>query len=385
MHIDIVLKHFFIILIFLYSVNSSIKAEPRLEKSVSPLTLDEDGRPIIKVTLHTLAKPNLARTFRFILDTGSTYTFLDTSIPSAFFWEDGAACQTQDATGTATKLPLVAIKRMEVGGMIRDGIHATRMDLKGCSIGCFQDEPVDGVLGMSFLQGTRFVLDLARKRVEWWAMPWPGGVTLPLIFRAGKVPVVTLSLNGKEGECLLDTGMGCGVALPRHLRPEGKGQPVLTQGFTGLNQTGYTLEATEVVAGTSAWKNIDVSFLDPGGMIGLEVWSAGPACFDFVMDRVTLTAHEGTGLAIERKPRLDLPLSWDRTGRAPRLSIAFVLAGSGLERSGLLPKDEIVQVGTLTGRHLTRSAIQDLFAKGHPQRWLVLRQGRQVELMFPQP
>lgn len=229
-----------------------LRADKWLEPYHSPLTLDEDGRPIIHGTLHTLVNPGRAMKFRFILDTGSTHCVLDSSISGSFFWEEGVNGQIRESTGRGTALPVVVIKRLEAGGMTRDGIPALRMDLKGSTLGRFQDDPVDGILGMSFLQGTRFVLDLARKQVEWWQKPRPDGVTLPLIFRSGKVPLVRLSVDGKGGECVLDTAMGGGLALPRSLRPEGQGRFALTQGATDLKQTGDSLRVAEVVAGGSA-------------------------------------------------------------------------------------------------------------------------------------
>jgi hypothetical protein len=359
-------------------------ADHRPKPSVSALEQDEDGRAILNVSLHGLSRPEVVKTFRFLLDTGSTYTVLDTTVPALFFWDDSVASQVQESTGASATLPLVAVKRMVVGGMTRDDIPAVRMDLKGSILGSFQDHPVDGILGMSFLQGTRFTLDLGKQRLEWWAKPWPDGISLPILFRGGKVPLLALALEGRQGECLLDTAMRGGLNLASSLRPEGKGRPVFNQGMTGLEETAVAMDVPEVVAGGAAWKKVNAVFSAFNCTIGLDVWSAGRTCFDFVADRVTFTSETGLGLAIDRAPKLRLQLCWDRTRRPPGLAVPFVVPGSTVALAGLMPGDLVVQVGPLQGRTLTRRAVQELTAEGPSQQWRVLREGKLVHLRFPQ-
>jgi len=61
----------------------------------------------------------------------------------------------------------------------------------------------------------------------------------------------------------------------------------------------------------------------PGGGIGQDVWSAAPAGFDFIQDRLTLHLDTAGRLPIRAQPRLTLPVFWDRSGPSPRLVVAI--------------------------------------------------------------
>jgi hypothetical protein len=375
------------IIVYVVAINISIKhlnANNMTNIEISSIEIDENGQPIINVFIHTLAAHEKPKAFRFALDTCSSVCAIDSSIPPNFFWDDLATNLVWTGPKTSCILPVVVIKRMQVGGMTRDGIAAFRMNLKESMLGRFQDDPVDGILGMSFLQGTRFILNLSEKRMEWWGKPWPKGTTLPIRYDSRKSPFVSLQLDGREGECWLGTAITVGIALPWNLRPEGKGQPIISHGIDGLVDAGETLEVPEINAGSDAWKNVKVSFQKQQmGEIGLDVWSGGAACFDFVTDRLTLTSSEEKGLMIHRNPILRLPLSWDRKGGTPKLSVHFVKTGSPMESAGFHAGDEIVRVGPLPSGSLSRRAIQDLVAKGAPLRWILKRNGQSVQLVFP--
>jgi hypothetical protein len=141
-------------------------------------------------------------------------TILDTSIPAAFFWDEHTFTEGTDVSGRPFEVPVVLIKRMEVAGMLRDGVPAVRMDLKGGMLGRMQDVPVDGVLGMSSLKETRFVLDQKQRRLEWWGRRSKGGVALPIAYGQAKLPLVMLRIHEREAACVLDTGMADGIGLP---------------------------------------------------------------------------------------------------------------------------------------------------------------------------
>lgn len=357
-------------------------ADERRDPEISTLELDEDGRPILKVKLCPLDSKNSGKELRFIMDTAATYTAIDATIPVSYFWDDEMACGVMEPTGSSAATPVVAVKRMIVAGIIRDEIPALRLDIKNSNLGKFQDDPVDGILGMSFLYGTRFVLDLEHKRVEWWRKSWPEGKRLPMLFRGGKVPLLSVSIGENKGECVLDTAMAGGLGLPWHMRPKGTGRPVHIQGLSGMDESAEAMDVADVATCGVAWKNVNVIFNKYSCVVGLEVWSAGRTCFDFISDQVTFTHGNGSGLAIDRVPKCQLQLCWDRRRRPPVLSIPFVVPGSAMALAGFLPNDEVVYVGPLRGRNLTRHAVQELAAKGQPQRWGIIRAGQPLEFIY---
>jgi predicted aspartyl protease len=352
---------------------------------VSGVELDENGQVILKVTLSAGVSTVRERTLRFILDTGAAFCILDAAVPEAFFWEDPAKVNLLDATGAVVPLPVVLLKRMEVGGLAREAVPAVRTDLRGGMVGRFQDEPVDGLLGMSLLAATRFLLDVKGRQLQWWNRQLSGGVRLPLTYGSDHVPQLTLRAGGKETPCVVDTGMFGGLSLPWSMRPEGPKGPVPSYllGLAGRTSNGKVVELPEVAVGGSAWRNVQVHFQEGqgSGMIGMDVWASAPVCFDFIGGHVTLAA-DLAGLPILRLPQQPLPIWWDRTGPAPRLTFHHVKPGSPMAASGFQAGDEVLQVGPLQGNALTRRAIAALVAAG-PQRWLVRRNQRTEAILFP--
>jgi hypothetical protein len=273
---------------------------------------------------------------------------------------------------------------MEVAGMLRDGVPAVRMDLKGGMLGRMQDVPVDGVLGMSSLKETRFVLDQKQRRLEWWGRRSKGGVALPIAYGQAKLPLVMLRIHEREAACVLDTGMADGIGLPASFRPPGRqGQPATLHGLSGLVSAGEILVIPRVEAPPGAWLEVPDHFQETQkiGYIGLEIWSAAPVCFDFISNLAILEPGPGGGLPVQRGADHRLPLCWDRSGPVPRLRVLLVKPGGPLEEAKA--GDEIVQVGPLKGKSLNRRNIQEWTAKRKAQVWTVLRDGRPLNIQVP--
>lgn len=377
------IKLFIIHLGFWFALTAT---EPSRTRPVifTPLELDEDGLPIIRVTLHNPENPDRPLSLRFLLDTGCSITALDIALPSNYYRKAPAIVNLTDKTGAKANLPAVWLKRIEVGGVVRGNTRAWRMDFSRSWFGSFEDHPVDGILGMSFLRGTRFTLDVPNQRVIWWQTPSPSGTTLPVVYRGHQLPYVTLKIGNKSAPCLLDTGMTSGLELPWGLRTADTGQPTSITSVLGKIDSAMTLKFPEVMAGTAAWRDIPVDFREgvEHGAIGQDVWSAGPVCFDFVRNRVTL-APEGTlGLPIRRPGRLTLPIVWDRSGAIPFLKVLAVKKDSAMERAGCQVGDVLVRVADLEGERLTRRAVMACVNAGKPHPWLVRRGGDLVTLAF---
>ncbi len=357
-------------------------AEERQALSTSELEIDEDGNPILNITLFPMKDLKKSSPFRFLLNTSTSLTILDRSIPSDFYWSEEGAVKGMDIFGKSIISPMVMIKRMEVAGITKDELPAILMDLKE-NTGRMQDAPVDGILGMNFLRDTRFILDLKGRRLGWWQKPSTQGVALPISFDQTKIPVVTLKINGREVSCTLATNVADGLGMPAGFRPQSQGKASVLLNQSLRKNTGTIVDIPKVEAGSGAWWEIPVHFQEIGntGYIGLEIWSAAPTCFDFIEDTVTFEPGPDNKLQFERDTGWRLPLYWDRSGAGPRLRVLLVKQGSVLEeaREG----DEILRVGPLKGKALTRRTIQEWTVQSKGETWTVRRKGKVVDIHVP--
>ena len=357
-----------------------LRAEPRQHPAASVIEFSEDGLPIIQVVLHALKPPGKTRTCRFLVSTGQDATIIDDSVPTEFYWDASGTTSFPDATGTSHALPAVLVKRLEVAGLMRDGVAGARADLKQ-AVSAGLDEPVDGILGMSFLSGTRFVYDPGAGRILWWQEPAPG-VTLPLVYSANHLPLAMLTVGTTQVPTSLDIARMGGLDLPWSLKPAGEGQTVHSQVMLGDATPGQFHELGRVEAGAGAWTRVRTYFQQgmADGGIGQDVWSAAPAGFDFIQDRLTLHLDAAGRLPIRAQARLTLPVFWDRSGPSPRLIVMAVKAGSPMAEAGCRPGDELVRAGTLSGRALNRRSLMALMDQAKPHAWIVLREGKPEQL-----
>jgi hypothetical protein len=375
----------FILVAFLVTLfSNSGGAEERKTAPTASISLDENGLPMVSVTLHSLKNPNVSRTFRFELDTGSGWCVVDKSVPTEFFWDENQIqASARDIANQIVASSTVLLKRIEVGGLSRDGVIANRMDLRN-QIGRFEDQPMDGILGMSFFRGTRFVLEPKENRLVWWGSHLNPGVTVPISVGNGGVPWLTLRLGNQEAAAILDTGSTSGVDLPLGLRPKGEGEAMVSAGMSGKQLAGTEMKVSRLEAGTGAWTDLPVTFESEGGpgRIGTDVWFAAPVCFDFITDNLTFSVDRNGNLPIRREPSRRLPLMWDRSGTTPHLLVILVKPGSAMEKAGCMVGDELTQVGDLKGQELTRRAVQDLVASGGKHNWVIRRNGQESKLAF---
>lgn len=364
-----------------------LAAEPRSQPVESSLQFTEDGSPVIQVTLRALKLPERTLACRFLVSTACEHTIIDRSIPTEFYWDDASLMHEYDASGDRHAFPGVLLKRIEVAGMARDGLPAARADLKR-TMSPDHDEPVDGILGMSFLGGTRFIYDAAGRRIRWWAEPTQG-VQVPILYGTNHTPAVTLTVGKDQVEAQLDLARMGGLYLPGRLKAVGKGEPIHVQAMMGPAVAGVDQEVERIEAGSGAWTGVHASFHDhlSFGGIGQDVWSAAPVCFDFIQDRLTLHLDSGGRLPLRPGSGRTLPVLWDRTGPVPKLVVVWVRPGSPMDLAGCRIGDELVRAGQLSGAKLSRRNLMALMAQGREHEWTVRRDGRleTVHLFRKQP
>lgn len=362
------------------AILAPLAADIRPAQPHGRVDVDESGLPILEVRLADPARPHLTRTFRFLLDTGTSACVIDERVPAAFFWEEPFTARITDINGASRSVPLVLLKRVETGGFFRDNVPACRADLRGGVPGLFQDEPVDGILGMSFLRGTRFLLELDHGRIRWWPSPVPAGAVLPIGWSEMGDPLVTVRSGGREGQLRLDTGCVGGITLP-WARPSGI--PAWDLGARGGLGEGTFAGPGRVEAGGAAWKDVPLWHREaPGpGTLGLDILGAAPVYLDFINDKAVLAAPGGE-LAFRKDTAEFLSIRWDRTPARSRLVVHHLSPGSALARSGAEEGDEILEADGLEGPALSRRGLADLVRSGKARKWRVLRRGEERSLDF---
>lgn len=360
-------------------------ADSRKDPVVTPLEIDENGLPIILLTLHAKAHPEVTRTFRFLLDTGAGWTVIDQRIPASFLWDDtGLKAKLTDSTGVARETRTAFLKRLEVGGILQDDVIASVQDLQAL-MGRTQDRPVDGILGLSFLDRTRFTLDMKARTVTWWAEPRPGMRELKVGRGSDGMVYAVLQTGKAEVPAMVDTGLAGGIDLPEQHAPEGQGRTMSGGGLFGGMSHGLEKRMPQLACGDVAWVDVPVTF-EPGkgaGTVGQDVWSQGPVCFSLVgSPRIALFLDDQGHLPFNRIPSRRLPVVWEGQGGERRLVVALVKPGSAMEKAGCKVGDQVVMAGDLKGATLTRRGIQDLVATGQAHGWTVQREGREITLRF---
>jgi hypothetical protein len=380
--LSFLLRFWWVVLVGPTGLAAAAQEAPPL--SAVSFELDDNSHVVLDVELSTGTGPDATtRTFRFLLDTGAGITMIDSSVPGDLFWPDpSTALEVTDSSGVSGgALELVVLKRLRVGGVAREGLLAARADLKGGFIGTIEDRPVDGVLGMTFLHGLRFLLEPGARRIVWWGS-LAGDVSLPLSFNASGCPVVRLQRGGAAADFIPDTGMSATLSIPRALVGELQGQASTVVGFHGKASQGREVVVDRLEAAGYAWRDLPADVLDgeEPALVGLGVWLAAPVVFDFATQSLELSPRPDGSLPALPGWRRNLPVGWDRNGAAQALRVVGERPGSPLQRAGLRVGDRVLQVGSLSGPALTRRAIQELRAKGLPTRWVIERGGEKLEL-----
>jgi predicted aspartyl protease len=369
----------------------SVSADHRSEVAITPFENSPDG-PIVKVRLSAKnpSVPDLE--LRFMLDTGAGVNVLDVSIPADYFWDDAESSSTTpvtvtDATQQQFQTSLVYVKRIEIGGITRDDQTAVRMDLKRSWPGIGEDEPIDGVLGMSFLRGTLIVIDPTKSEIRWWQRI--DGHRVPLGYDLSGSPAMMAKLSNTDVQFMLDTGSSSGFQAPGQADENEPSELVHFTGALGHVSEARVITAERIEASGKAWINVPVVVVKPGEgnpMVGREILFGGLLGLDFVHDAATFQLDANGNLPSlpppAATPHAGLSLAWDRSGVEPRLTVGPMGAMSPMAVAGLEQGDVLVRVGSLQGKDLTIGAVTSLVDQGKPLSWVVRRNGKQLRFRF---
>jgi predicted aspartyl protease len=364
------------------------KTEVRPRGPVTPLEVDENGQLIVKVRLSSKKPGAPDRDFRFIFDTGATMCVIDPTVPSDFFWEEpekpkGDGDSVKDGTGKSVAARATCLKHLELTGMVREDLLTYRMDLKNTMLGRIEDEPVDGILGMNFLRGTRFVLDPMAREIRWWQdIP---GQRIPMAYLSTGNPAITIRIAGTEVPFLLDTGANGGIQLPGSADESDHPKPFFYASASGELLVGKTVEVDRLESGGKAWLKVPLDLVKSGegsAMIGQAVLGAAPIGLDFLDQWITFTLDARGNLPYQKTPGRP-PLIWERGSSGNRLLVWRVNPVSRWAKGGLKEGDDVLAIGPLTDKTLNLRSATALANQGQAHTWRIRRNGTERLLDVP--
>jgi hypothetical protein len=350
---------------------------------VTALELNENGLPVVSVNLHDKGGRGPARAFRFALDTAAGISLAGPSIPESYLIRDGYTVNLKDAEGRQAEGPGAFLKRVELGGIVRDDVAIALRDLEP-TWGFLQDHPVDGILGMNFLNGTRFTLDCPNRRILWWERPAWAASGSALGYDVDRIPHLLAQCGQTFIPCAVDTGSMDGIGLPASVSMTRARIGSFSQGILGQIRPHGLATIPEITLGGLRWRNLEVGLEEDTdtGTMGMGVLAPGKVHFDFIIHMAAFEPRQD-GIPPEIWNRRSLPIGWDRSGRQAFLKVFAVPPGSELDRLGCRVGDQLVQVAHLTGKRLTRRTILDFVRSGQPHAWIVRRDGVLVRLHHP--
>ncbi len=317
------------------------------------------------------------RTLRMMLDTGAQSCLLATD--SARGLTAGTFTPTAMAGFAGGSRPALArrVRAFRSGAQRQADVPALVTDLE--EVNRWLDEPLDGVLGLSFLRDRTFTVDLGAGTLTWGGAPAPGR-EVPLQPRgADPRPWTEVRLGGKRHTALVDTGASVALVVPEgtsglRLLPECDlaagvdGSRTIHEGRLAVDALGEHLAHRKALVG--------------GGtvILGVPFLLAGPATFDLKGGRLTF-GLQGAHLPAwdpAREGARSLPVAWNRRVDPPRLEIQDLPHCHRWYRAGFRKGDQVVAVGPLQGRGLTLEALDRHLAQGRLYRWTLLRKGQEV-------
>jgi len=149
--------------ILYFSESDKIAWRSRKPVAVSPITWS-DHIPVISITIH-------GKTYRFGLDSGSSDNLID---PRVFNDLDDDLVNVLDCidlqglSGALIRTDQVELEEVKLTSG-QQAVSATFIVMDLSSVKHDDGKPLDGLIGVSFLQNTIFSIDYQQHKILWWA------------------------------------------------------------------------------------------------------------------------------------------------------------------------------------------------------------------------
>jgi len=177
------------------------------------------------------AKQADGKTYRFMIDTGSTTTLVTPALASALRQKEkkgqARTMLVQGANGRVVELPAITLKEISLGDVHFARVPAREYDLTELSI--HVGLPIDGVLGFTLFRDTLCTMDYPGARLELAAQPFlspattkPAPRTATINYDNSKTtPLITVQMGSESFVVLIDSGSDGGLSLnPSGLHPK---------------------------------------------------------------------------------------------------------------------------------------------------------------------
>lgn len=317
------------------------------------------------------------RELTFVLDTGATWTAVDTSVVPLL----KPLPTTVPINGRDSKLHarMYEAPDLRIGGApVRLPSPVIALDLS--HFRAASGEPIMGVLGMDALRGSRLRIDFERREVTFLSdderVRMKGDVALPLRYTPWEMPYVIVDMpTGRPAAFVLDTGANHAGSVTTALFHD-----LLRGGYASLKDALATrIEGHVQVRDARLKQPLRLAGVSHEALrfsegllntFGLRVLSNYVVTFDFREDRLYLRPLVEVSAASERF-RSGLALL--RTDAGVRVHV--VKAGSAGERAGIEEGDVILRVDERDVSSMPLWQVHAMLSSDHP---LVLRRDGEV-------
>ncbi|MDP2877647.1 MAG: retropepsin-like aspartic protease [Holophaga sp.] len=341
-----------------------------------PIEVSPGSRVVIPVqALHSDGKP---RTLRMLLDTGATTCVLDRRAAEGLVVGPSKPLEVTGFAPGSRMAFQFTFRALSLGNRTQGNVPVLVLDMARSNR--WSDEPVDGFLGMSFLEGTAFTLDPQAKTFRW-GIAAPEVHWFPLLQHFRDVrPYVRMDAGEGLEEALLDTGAGgtlYGVKIPLGTDCE------LAGGLTGARPIGIGRRRIEVFG--EAFEGTRVCSGGRQLILGAVFLCAGTTVFDFEKRRLGLS-KDSVG-RLQRAPansgEVFFPIAWNRKGPVPFLEVAELAACSRWHQAGFREGDRVLEVEGGTDSSLTLNRLNAQIMNGYPLTWILQRGKQRFSLISP--
>lgn len=322
------------------------------------------------------------RPLRMMLDTGAQVCLLSHGAARDLVTGPFALTGLQGYAGAGRPALARKLRALRSGTQVQADLPILVTDLEG--VNRWLDEPLDGVLGLSFLAGRRFTVDLPAGQLRWEDPPVQGR-SIPWVPQGTDPrPWVEVTLGGRPQRALVDTGASVALVVPPQaqaltLFPDCEiaagvdGVRTVREGHLPLQALGDTFPRQRALVGGGSC------------ILGVPLLLGGPVTFDFRERRLIL------GLARGERPPWDpaldgarsLPVAWRRTERGARLEVQALPGCHRWYQAGYREGDQVLAVGALEGPALTLDALDALLRQGTLLPWTLLRRGQRITRTNP--
>jgi hypothetical protein len=338
------------VLFLLTAVTGSARAQAKEPLAPIPadlvlerFTIATDGDAII-VPVHFNGEDH-----PFVVDTGSTHTLIDSSLPvgavrstSRFYDAEGA-----DLGASFHDCPTASVGHLP----LRCPSAVVCKDLEWLRRGL--ERPVEGILGMDFLGEHVFRVDFVRAELTFLkTVPEASGDWIPIDWKTGDYPWIPIcfSAEDKGQQFIVDTGyMGrdsgsLEIVQARGLHRKGEFREIGTEsyGTLGGDSTRRVYQGKRMWAGAFAVEEPILSETTGHSALGLGFLSRFVVTFDFPRRRLYLTKSQ----YFDRPDRRNLSGLHLET-KGGEIAVTLVDQGSPGAKAGIQPGDVVLQIGTL--------------------------------------